>query len=824
MSANKLGMLKKGALCTQLAFILCLALFLQQVAWAVSASADTLDEPGGQTAAPFGSPAITFVGEPIYNEMVIPEDSQLMVHYEFEVYSNETFSGRAVTLPEPLIADHTGGVSVSVRDHLGQPVDVGSLYIDADGNIYFNLDFTPDTPSSTPEAEAEQEPEPETEQEPETETEQDPETEPEAEQEPGSEPETEPETEPESANPEYISDTEETEQSREAPAEGLNETPRTLLMVSNSEPVLHTPHTVSFAVPAVFDLDKIPPAEEGALRQVTLVSDGEPVTLTLIVALGIMPLSGPSLPDWNLPSGSAYRPPAVFPLGIVHDFGALVFHDLVVDVGTGSGYFHSEGGVMVGGDLTLEGRATVDFGGAHNDVGIQTHPETDLRLILGGGFSAEYASNEDPTNWNGSHAAAVYLHFGDMIMGTDAVANHIHSRGYVEVSDIVAPPLGVKRYGGDNPVPDGNGEYFFESWGGVPTAPDADVAAFFNSAWDYTTRLSSHFASLGVPSATRPSNVHLAEYSPPIAGQSVPRIQPPTGVDPDSTIIYNLEFDQTVNVSGQNFDLYIFPDIHFPDWFSGNFIINVANTGNPIAFPSDTIISDPTGSIYGGDLVMIYRKVQLYSGRIIWNFSGSAPLSSNYELIVGAVLAPRAHFHAAGGGSVNGELIVGALSHVGGGFEQHTTSRLQQGIPGAPWPIVPPPPIGPLPPPEPPPTPPSITPPPRPEPPIPPIRPPIIPPPPPVDPPGPGGGGGRDRPPRPPLTPLPPISITTPPIEEEILATEPDEDVAGAVHNPSTGGFHLRGNANIAGLGSLVLIFGTAFGVIRYLLRKKKFS
>jgi|GEM_PF-2169144 len=639
----------KNFSCKKVALFIAVLLVLQHVFIPVGSFANFLDEPELEVLD--AVPVVLFEGAPIYNGLVLFENSPLMVSFEFTASVDSVFEDIAVKLPEPLVPSESGSwYALAIRDVGGQLYN-GQVSVDDDKNVLFNfysigqfLGYESSSPSSL---------------------------------------------------------------------------------------IANTGYTISFDIPVIFDLENIPDAN--GERYVYIYSDGVQVVVEVLAPIVMAAMeyyADGLLPLWL--DVSSFRP-----LGSAHNFGAFVFGALDLEGGEWGGYFHSEGGIAVAGNVNLIGRTTADFGGAHHGVGVQiTTPGP--RLIVGGnlyadmpyegrmgnefrqagvatpsneeieamlayiagyedGYAADYgfaATNErvevrspyddyrylSRAGWVHYPEFVVYLHYGDMIMTYDA---YIQSRGRIQPfnNESPAPPW----HGGNQPDADG----YYNDWNDLPRVSTEAMEAYFLYAFTQLRALNLWFASEEILLA---DNVYAGGKIPtPPNTWTLPQIGPPDTQDAQGNYIfshYNLIFDLEVSPDGRVY----FPEIHFPSWFHGNFVINVDNNTN-IGFPGDSILSDDNGMIYtlATNVDEIYQYVREYSHRIIWNFTGNGNIEVDYDLIIGAVLAPNSDFYASAGGSVNGELIVYNLIHAGGGFEQHTTSRLMLPgfVPDTPWPIMP---------------------------------------------------------------------------------------------------------------------------------------
>lgn len=115
-----------------------------------------------------------------------------------------------------------------------------------------------------------------------------------------------------------------------------------------------TSYTVSFEIPAIFDLDAIP-YEDGEPLQVTIVSGDQQITITLLaiaaVSTSLYPQRPDDIPFPNLVWESVNNNNPHRPLGSVHDFGVFAFGNMIVNgPGSGSAMYgamgveHMEGG------------------------------------------------------------------------------------------------------------------------------------------------------------------------------------------------------------------------------------------------------------------------------------------------------------------------------------------------------------------------------------------------------------------------------------------------------------------------------------------------
>jgi len=669
---------------------------------------------------------IKYDGEPIYEDMILPEYAELTALYEFKAFYGDLFDNVSVILPELLLAAHFGEIDVTVRDEFDNHASAGRLLIEEDGGIRFSLDltygydfFSPDFPGPGdlhPDIDFELEPDDiEDEEEPEEPDDIDDEDEGE---EPGDidndsdgeEPEVpenidtgeEEPAEPGDENEKDEKETEELDETTEPggiePGEeselfgglseisGNDETERLVLgasMVFDDDELdlliydeidsWEVPYyIISFEIPVIFDLDLIPEQEApGEPRRVTLLSGGQPVTVSLIAAEGLaIAASLGFLPPWYADISNNNRRPFI---GSVHDYGFFVFGNLSVTT-TGWGMMHSESGVAIRDNLILTS-AYVDFGGAHYSVGVQRPPHNP-RMLVGRDVTGTVPAGSP---------AAIILHGGDILVHEDAVINLNAS---IEPDNIIHTSA--------------------NNWGTVPRVSRAEIVTFFNQAHAELNSLSRHY-SLRI----NEPGIFRGGIAP--AGRLIELPPDPNQYD---ILIYDVVVENGV---------IQLPILNF-DGFDEDrlYVLNVGNYGT-VRFSGDTSVSPSLGTGVDG----LYETAREYSHRIIWNFVGTGDIITDWQTIMGSVIAPNAHFRATGGGSVNGYLITGHFTHSGQGFEVHTTVK-------DPNPERPNRPLRPLPPPEPPtgPEEPNIDRPPISPPPVPPIDPPTVPPiVPPIDPP-----------------------------------------------------------------------------------------
>ncbi|MCL2236358.1 MAG: choice-of-anchor A family protein, partial [Defluviitaleaceae bacterium] len=311
------------------------------------------------------------------------------------------------------------------------------------------------------------------------------------------------------------------------------------------------------------------------------------------------------------------------PLGSVHDFGVLTFGNFTSTYsGWGSGAVHMESGVAVAGNLELY-NSYGDFGQAHDHVGNTTIRPHNPRLLVGGNF----------VETGRPGYSSLILHGGDILMTMGA--NIDLEFEMMETS--------AGRH-----TPDADGD-----WTSVPYGDPAVVSNFFTSARHYLNYLNNFFATV-----TRYDEygIFRGRIIPPSNPWGQPTVELPSNMANYSLIILDLDASSgTVSA----------PFFRFPAEFTGNYVININNDG-PVRIGSDTSITSPLG------LTDIHQVGRHYSHRIIWNFTGSGSITTDYSTIIGSVLAPNADFYGMYGGSVKGALIVNNFYHGASGFEVHT--------------------------------------------------------------------------------------------------------------------------------------------------------
>ena len=655
--------------------ILLFTLTLHQILWPTPGFASYSDGHSGAV------PTVKYLGKALYDGMEIPDSAELTAHYEFNVY-NDSFKEMTVHLPDPLVPAHTGEVHVIMHDSEGTYMEGGSVFVDTDGTIRFSINLTDSSDSEKNDIVNDivpdlNEPDEETEDEDEKIDE---------------------ETEDEEKNEDDKSGSEEAE---------LDTTPPLMsgAIYTDQRPLEKI--TVSFEIPVVFDKDKIPAAND-SLRQITVASGGQSVTVILVSETEPISFATLSVPTLVWEPISPRRP-----FGSAHNFGVFVFGDFTVI--SPNNYVHIEGGVAVQHDLALD-RSHADFGQAHqtSGVGIQTGPH-EPRLLIGHNLSVRdlYPSSPFMPSPDGY---AVLLNNGNILMREGAPIASMHPIGVYYLDGRIPASF---NYGLDN---SGNFNYaLLQSQ--VPRISGAVIDNFFYSARQDLQSLSSYYASVQTNTGERVFRGGTLNKD-----ELIPLPPNPERFD---TFVFDLKVTNGVIDA---------PVFNFPDGFKGNYVVNVPNNTS-VRFSWDTSIQSPLGN------PGIYQLARVYSHRIIWNFTGTGEITmlnqNNVSLeLIGSILAVNSPFNAPQGGAVNGELIVGNFRHGGAGFEQHTTSFIQWGddLSDITWNI---PPISP----------PTITP----EPPVPPTIPPVtITPEPPVPPTIP------TDPLVPPTTPEPPVPPTVP--------------------------------------------------------------
>ena len=368
-------------------------------------------------------------------------------------------------------------------------------------------------------------------------------------------------------------------------------------------------------------------------------------------------------PDLKWTDISPYRP-----FGSVHDFGILALGDLTVGNVTSAdqtgnvrgGYFHSEGGVAVAGNVLLPlYHTTLDFGEAHKGVGNQI-PDYDYRLLISGNFYSTYAydnvmSHRPPAS---TPLELVAIMHGGTIGISEK--SDFRSRGPIETSQ--------GTYGGVGSQKDENG--YVTSWPNISRLSDEIINTFFATGDNNLRWLSNYFANVTTDNGGQ--GVHIGNVIPG-ASWEYTKLEMPTeatelaAID---TIIFNLaNIPNGGDIPALNFD--------FPAEFEGNVVVNIPIGGTARIAHANQITTANTG---------YYELARAYSGRIIYNFIGAGEIQMTYHAVTGSILALDADFLAPHGGSIDGEMMVRNLTHLGGGFEQHTTSFHQLGgISMRPW-------------------------------------------------------------------------------------------------------------------------------------------
>ena len=510
----------------------------------------------------------------------------------------------------------------------------------------------------------------------------------------------------------------------------------------NDSPVYYT---VSFEIPAMFDLEAIANDEVDGFRVVTLLSNNQEITVYLVSAIEplFMPLSlrpePPAIVWSSIFSDSTNRP-----FGSVHDFGVLVFGDMVVDYSSAPyGSAHMESNVAIGGNISLT-NAYADFGGAHTHIPghVQNPPNIwGITLLLGGNFYGleDINSSTGQNNNQGSsgYYASAILHLGDLLM---------RAENEIIITDVTAPRIETSSGIHDR---DNNPSLSWpDNWPLVPLTPvgDTRIPEFFSNAYTELSMINEFYFDLNSGEnefVDDNGNVTLRVWRGNPTGGANPwsnlYADPPSAfpVNHFDTLVFDLEIERRTTLpNGQPtapFGVIRVPIVNFPLGFEGSYVFNI----DMEAFNYDIIkFSNEMGLLAHDAPPFPYSS---YSHRILWNFWGDGEIDSltvnNVALnIFGSLLAPDATFYAPAGGSIKGFLMIGEFIHDAAGFEKHTVTPPNPPIPPG-FEIPPPPPTNPQPPPPPPihPTPPPVDPPTT-EPPTYPYEPPIYPYEPPVDP------------------------------------------------------------------------------------------
>ena len=342
---------------------------------------------------------------------------------------------------------------------------------------------------------------------------------------------------------------------------------------------------------------------------------------------------------FNVPATLSTIPPWVRitsgrPFGSAHDYGKVVFGNMVILQGPGAVNFHSEAGAAIAGSLIMQNLASIDFGKAHFGVGFQSQHH-DPRLLIAGDLLHEGSALAwaDVTAW-----------YGNIVVGEDSL---------VQASHISTPQSFPNTHVGG---PLGN-------WPTLWRADPSEISTFFANAYSDLTLLSDHFATVTTSKSGRVYVGSILESNNTWTPDTLPL---PANVQDYDTFIFNIRVvDGVIRV----------PRFEFPAGFTGNYVVNVVND-NPASAPlrwSSCTVVYPTALCPHADGLK-------YAHRIIWNFVDSGPIVINRATgvattVIGSILAPNADIYASQNpaGHIKGLLMINNITVLAGnGFEVHT--------------------------------------------------------------------------------------------------------------------------------------------------------